>query len=129
MKNKNSITGQVETTRLLLRSGIAFSFIYAAVAAFFDPLSWIGFFPSFLLKIFPADAIFMLYMFSISEILIAIWILVGQNTRIPSMLASIYLALIIISNFQLMDIVFRDISILAMTLALATLERNKSSQT
>jgi len=106
----------------------AFSFIYPAVAAFFDPLSWIGFFPDFLLNTTPLSDVFLLHIFGITEIIIAIWLLVGRNVRTPSIIAATYLAAIIIFNFPLMDIVFRDISILAMALALIVLEHKDIPQ-
>ncbi len=123
------MTNNEEMVRFLLRAGIAFSFIYTAVAIFLNPLSWTGYFPNFLLKIFSGNEILLLYIFSISEILIAIWILIGRNARLPSILASIYLTLIIISNFQFMDIIFRDISILAMALSLTILEKTNLFKT
>lgn len=105
---------------LLLRLGVAFAFIYPAVAAFFDPTAWIGFFPISIRDIFPSDII-LLSVFGISEIVIALWILSGKHIFFPSILASIYLILIILFNAPIFDILFRDVSILFMTLALATL--------
>ena len=39
---------------LLLRVGLAVVFLYAAVASWFDPNSWLGFFPEFLTAVIPA---------------------------------------------------------------------------
>ena len=109
-----------EFVMFLLRLGVAFAFIYPAVAAFFDPTSWIGFFPIFIRDMFPNE-IMLLSVFGISKIAIAIWILSGKHIFFPSVLASIYLMLIIFFNIQIFDVLFRDVSILFMTLALATL--------
>jgi len=108
-----------ETEFFLLRIGVAFSFIYPAAAAYFDPLSWIGFFPSSLLDLAQKYDILMLHFFGATEIAIALWILIGKRIFIPSALASLYLLAIILFNLPLMDIIFRDISILLMTIALA----------
>lgn len=110
---------------LLLRIGVAFAFIYPAVSAFFTPLSWIGFFPDFLLDSFINETL-LLHLFGVSEIVIALWILVGRNIFIPSVLASLFLFGIVIFNLPSLDIVFRDISIMLMAVALAVLHyRNR----
>lgn len=114
-----------EFVMLLLKIGVAFAFIYPAVAAFLMPSSWIGFFPQFI-KDFIPNEIILLSIFGISEILIAFWILVGRNIFIPSLLASIYLILIILLNINLFDVLFRDVAILFMTLSLATLSRGSN---
>jgi len=111
---------------LLLRVGLAFAFIYPAVAAHFDPFSWIGFFPEFLRDLFSGNDTLLLYLFGASEVIIALWILIGRNVFIPSMIAALYLAAIVLLNFSLLDITFRDISILAMALALAVMEYGKN---
>jgi len=115
-----------EIVRFLLRIGVAFAFIYPAIAAYFNPLAWIGFFPGFLRDIFPGNDIFLLHGFGVTEIILALWILIGRNIFIPSILASLYLSAIVIFNISLMDIVFRDLSILAMTLALLAVEKRES---
>ena len=106
-----------EVSYLFLRVGVAFAFIYPAVSAYFNPLSWVGFFPAFVLNIFPNDT-FLLQMFGISEIIIALWILSGKKIFIPSILATVYLLLIVAFNGQIFDVVFRDIPIALMALAL-----------
>ena len=103
---------------LLLRLGLAFSFIYVAISSFLNPSSWIGFFPGFLQK----DNI--LTAFSVYEIILGIWILSGKKLFYSSILAGLTLFGIIISNFGAFDIVFRDITILFMAIALALLSRD-----
>jgi len=106
--------------KLLLRIGVAFAFIYPAVSAYFEPLSWIGFFPGFLRDVFPSETL-LLHLFGISEVVIALWILIGRNIFIPSALGAIYLFGIVIFNLPSLDIVFRDISIMLMAVVLAVL--------
>lgn len=117
------------TISLLLRVGLAFAFIYPAVAAFFDPFSWIGFFPEFIRDVFPGDDTLLLHFFGATEIIIALWLLIGRNVFIPSIIAAIYLLAIVLFNLSLLDLVFRDISILAMALALALMEHGKNKTT
>lgn len=109
---------------LLLRLGVAFAFLYPAVRAWFDPFSWIGYFPDFL-KGYVPDLV-LLHFFGGTEILIALWILSGWRIFIPSLLASAYLIAIVAFNVNGFDVVFRDLSILAMCLAL-TLEARKGN--
>jgi len=111
-----------ETAKFLLRIGIAFAFIYPAVAAFLDPTSWVGFMPDFILDVFGDNENIPLSIFGITEIFIAIWILTAKKVFVPCIIASVYLLAIVLFNLALLDIVFRDISILTMTMSLLLLE-------
>ena len=102
---------------LLLRAGVAFAFIYPAISAFFNPFAWIGYFPSFTLGIV-SDPV-LLNLFGAVEIIIGLWILSGTKIFIPSVLATIILIAIVVFNANQMDVLFRDISIAAMSLVLA----------
>ena len=112
---------------VVLRVGVAFAFIYPAVAAFLEPLSWIGFFPAFIRDIVDSETI-LLSLVSLFQIGIALWIIAGRKIFIPSVIASIYLCLIIIFNLELLDIVFRDIPILLMAIALALIHYGNRSE-
>ena len=103
---------------ILLRVGVAFAFIYPAISAVFNPFAWIGYFPPFLISLFPFDSIILLHIFGVTEVIIGLWILSGKKIFIPSALASLYLVGIILFNFVQLDVIFRDISILLMALAL-----------
>lgn len=119
-----------EIISLLLRVGVAFAFIYPAVAAFFNPIAWVGYFPGFIIDVIPFEIV-LLHIFGISEIIIALWILSGKRIFIPSMLVVIYLFFIVAFNWGQMDVIFRDIPIMFMALALAlsskNIEQNKSA--
>lgn len=110
---------------LLLRFGVAFAFLYPPVAAYLDPFSWIGFFPQFLRDTVGNDTL-LLHSFGVFEIVVALWILFGKNISIPSLLAAATVAGIIVFNWSAMDIVFRDVSILTMALALAVLAHKRT---
>lgn len=105
-------------TSLLLRIGVAFAFVYPAVAAYLDPFAWIGYFPSFLRDLAGNDAL-LLHAFGLSELVIAVWLVFGRRHFVPSLLAALYLGAIVILNTGQMDVVFRDISILLAALAIA----------
>jgi hypothetical protein len=53
------------------------------------------------------------------EIVIAGWILTGKRIFIPALAAAVMLAGIIIFNFGAMDVVFRDVSLMLVAIALA----------
>ncbi len=107
-------------TSLLLRAGVAFSFVYPAIAAYLDPLSWVGYFPAFIRDLAgTGNELVLLHTFGLSELAIAAWLLFGKNYFIPSALAALYLGAIVALNLGQMDVVFRDISILLMALAIA----------
>ena len=108
-----------------LRAGLAIVFLYAAVASFLDPTSWIGFFPEWLRALFPATIL--RYLFSTYEIVLALWLLKGKQTFYAASLAALTLFSIIIFNTGALDIVFRDVAIFFSALGLVALsyERKK----
>ena len=111
---------------LLLRCGLSFAFLYAAIAAFFDPFSWIGFFPSFAHSIIPND-ILLLSLFGCMESALALWLLLGKRLFLPSVFAALLLFGIVAFNWKSMDILFRDVSLGFMALALCVESYHKKS--
>ena len=110
----------------LLRIGLAIVFFYAAVASFLDPLSWIGFFPSFLRDMFDANKLLMF--FSVFEIVLALWLLSGYRAFFAGLVAAATLAGIILGNLEILDIVFRDVAILFSALALMALHAEETKK-
>lgn len=102
---------------VLVRIGVAFAFLYAAVAGFLDPQSWIGWFPHFMRAAVPE--LILLKVWGVFETVLGLWILSGKKIFVPSALASLSLAGLIVTNFAAMDVIFRDITILCSTIALA----------
>lgn len=110
---------------MLLRLSVAFSFIYPAVSAIWDPYSWIGYFPSFMLSATGANSFLLLHAFGAVETLLALWILFGKRVFIPSLIAAVMLLAIVAFNLPQFPILFRDISIALAALALAALHAPK----
>lgn len=108
-----------QLSALLIRIGLAIVFTYAAVASFINPREWIGFLPPLLTSIFPAEIL--LQIFSVVELLLAAWLLSGVYVRWAALLAALMLAGIVVSNFQLFSISFRDIALIFAALALASM--------
>ena len=113
---------RIPPAELLLRIGVAFSFLYPPIAAFFDPDSWMGYFPVFV----PAS-LTLLHVFGAIEIALALWILFGKRIWIPSALAAFMLLAIVAFNLTQFDVLFRDVSIAAVALALVWLHRPKTA--
>jgi len=114
---ENKEQKRVDLLILLLRIGVAFPLFYAAIAGFVDPNSWIGFFPSFTTNILPAETL--IGGFGIIEILVALGLLFMKNPFYPAVLSVLMLVGIIGFNIPQMDILFRDVSIALMAIALA----------
>ena len=102
---------------LLLRVGLAFVFIYAAISATINPINWIGYFPQFLRSVIPDNLL--LPPFSLAEVILGLWMLWGKKLFFPSLIATFATAGIIFFNLNQMDIVFRDVSIMLTGAALA----------
>ncbi len=111
-----------KTTDVLLRLGVAFAFLYPSIDAFSNPDSWIGYFPHFL-KGYVPDLV-LLHTFGAVEIVLALWILSGKKIFLPSLVAAGMLVAIVAFNLNGMEVVFRDLSIAAMALALAVSHRS-----
>lgn len=100
-----------------LRIGLGFAFLYPPINALSDPNAWIGYFPPFV-KGYVPDVI-LLHTFGVVEIALAIWILSGWKVYIPSLVASMMLLAIVLFNPGNFQVLFRDVSLAAMALALA----------
>lgn len=111
-------SGAVE---LLLRLGVAFAFLYPPINAVIDPYSWVGYFPSFVREL--GDEMVLLHVFGVIEAVIGLWILVRKNVFWPSAAAAAALLAIVVFNLGDFQVLFRDLSIAAMALALALMHR------
>lgn len=105
---------------ILLRVGVAFSFLYPPYAALRDPDGWIGYFPSFLNGV--GDPVVLLHTFGVVEVVLAIWILSGWKVVCPALAAAGILIAIVVFNLPQFEVLFRDLSIAAAALALAVRE-------
>jgi hypothetical protein len=110
-----------QTSDLLLRLGVAFSFLYPPLDAFINPYSWIGYLPRFIRGVLP-DMV-LLHGFGIIEIAIALWILSGRRIFWPCMIAAGILLVIVALNLRDFEVLFRDLAIAAMALGLALMHR------
>lgn len=112
MERKNLIS-------FFLRLAISIPFLYAAMAAFLTPESWIGFLPGWIGLIMPVEIA--LSAFSIYQIVLSLWLLSGKWLQYSSPLASVTLLGITIFNLGALDIVFRDVGLLLAAVSLILL--------
>lgn len=98
-----------KTALFLVRLGVAFAFVYAAISGFISPQDWIGYFPAFMQNILPGTGIVAVW--GIVELILGLWILSGKRIFIPSLLAALAMIGVILFNFAQMDVLFRDVSI------------------
>lgn len=104
---------------LVLRIGVAFAFLYPPINALYNPESWLAYFPQFTRGIVSDDLL--LHAFGVVEVVIALWILSGRKIFWPSAAATVALTAIVAFNLNSFEVVFRDLSIAAASLALAIL--------
>ena len=76
-----------------------------------------GYFPPFAHGLLP-DAV-LLHIFGVIEIVLALWILSGVKIALPAGAAALMLVFIVAFNLNQFEILFRDLSIAAGSLALA----------
>ncbi len=110
----------------ILRASLAFSFAFPAINAIFDPDSWIGYFPSFLHGY--ADPLLMLHSFGALEIILALWVLSGWKVHIPAAVMALMLLAIVMFNLAQFQVLFRDLAIMGMALALMVMQGAKRSR-
>ncbi len=105
-------------TTLLLRIGLAFAFIYPPLSALADPYAWVGYIPDMLLSS-GIDSMVLLHVFGVLELIIGILLLLDIHTRKVSAVAGVILFVIVAYHYKQMDVIFRDIPILLMAVALS----------
>ncbi len=111
---------------ILLRIALAFSFIYPAINALFDPYAWIGYFPGFILDLASGNPELLLHSWGVFEVALALWVLFGKKIFIPSVVMTLALIAVVALNPGQFPILFRDVSIALAAAALAWMHRPKN---
>ncbi len=107
-----------------IRTGLAFVFIYAAVSAFTDPQSWIGFVPSFIQNTITRG--YFLFVHDAINFGLGLWLLSGKKQYWAAIASCLVLTGIILGNLGSFLITFRDIGLLMAAIALAVMNYKKS---
>ena len=105
----------------LIRFGLLFVFLYAAISEFIHPETFLHYIPSFISQIVPAHIF--LTLFAIYEIFLAVWIISRIKAELSAVFATLTICAITLFNVASFDVVFRNISILFSSLALFYLDR------
>lgn len=109
--------------QLLLRLGLAITFLYATIAAFITPSDWVGYLPSMLTS--HIDAKTVLYFFDAFQLVLVILLVSGIYVRWAAWLTALTILGIITSNYHLFIITFRDFGLFFMAVALALMPESE----
>lgn len=104
---------------LLLRISLAFAFLYPPIAAWGDPFTWLAYIPHFVAALWPLPTLWLLHLFGVVEIVLAGWLLYGWRAHIPAALMAFILLFIIVTNTDQFDVLFRDLTIAGLAVALS----------
>ena len=117
----NNMNNNARAAKIILRWGLAFVFFYAAIAGLVDSAAWVGYLPKFLHQ--TQDYHPLLTAFSAFELILASWLFWGKKLLWSSAIAVMMLAGVVVANFDSMSILFRDVGLIFMALALLELAR------
>lgn len=104
---------------IILRVGLAFALLYPPINATVDSGTWVGYFPQIMRGVI--DDTLLLHIFGIIEVGLAFWILSGWRIYLPAFATAGLLVGIVAVNIPEFQVLFRDLSIAALALALALL--------
>ena len=111
---------------LLLRLGLSFVFIFAAVSLSLNPSEGMHFLPPFVSHII-SPSLF-LTLFGIYEIILSVWLLSGKFSLYAGLVAAATLVVITGLNFSDFSVLFRNVAIVFASLALASLPPSSRSK-
>lgn len=107
---------------ILLQIGLAILYFYAAINSFLQPDIWVGYLPPFVGKIM--DFKLALHIFSVTELILGIWLLSGKKLFWASLASGFMIFGIIVFNIRDLTILFRDLSLIFASFALSSLTYN-----
>jgi uncharacterized membrane protein YphA (DoxX/SURF4 family) len=109
---------------LLIRLGLAFSFLYAAISSFQDPHIWVGYVPDWLPRLTHLSAQLLLDSISVFQILLAGALLTGVYVKYLGLISAGLVTGIVVFNPDILVVTFRDIPIITASLALWFLDES-----
>lgn len=112
----------ISQSKLILRLGLAFVFLYASIGSFLFPQNWLWFVPEWMGKIVPAKLV--LDSHAGFELVLGVWLLTGKKLFYASTVAALDLLAIMLSNIGVFDTVFRDLGLFASSIALTLASKN-----
>lgn len=110
-------------TSLILRLGLAFVFLYAALFVSINATTGEHYVPNFVRQIIPIQ-IFLLF-FTIYEILLSFWLISGKFIKYSALFAALTIFSITAFNIADFHTLFRNVCIFATAVALITFPENR----
>ncbi len=117
------MNSKMKKVSLMLRLSLGFAFIYASISHYVEPEAWLQFYPSFIQEL--AQEKWFLLMSSIGELAFGFAIISGRFTYYLAILSALALTTIVVFNLDNMFVVFRDISLIGASVALAMLHKSE----
>jgi hypothetical protein len=116
------VYGNNKLASRLLRIGLAAVLIYASISQFMTPSDWVGYLPHLLTN--HVSSQLLLHVFSVYEMILAVWLLSGKYLKYAAGLAAATFCGIILTNLAVFTITFRDIAMVFAALALLFIDEN-----
>lgn len=107
---------------LLLRLGLAFSFLYAGIDSLLNPNDWVGYLPGFMPRAIRLD---LLKLFSLFEIGLALWLVIGHYAKYAALVSAAALTGVVVFNPSVFSVTFRDVGLILAAAALFFLSDKK----
>lgn len=105
----------------VLKVGLAFTLLYAAISALIMPLAWIGFVPAWIVSFTHLSASFILTAHSVVEIVLGLLLLLpGKQQLVSWLIALDLLAIVLMNGFGsgVFSVTFRDVGLIAIAVYL-----------
>jgi len=121
MPSKTKKLNHNHTSVLLLRSGLAIVFLYAAISSLKTPLDWAAYLPHFLAD--SINAVTLVKIFAVYELALGLWLISGLYLRYAALLCSLTLAGIVVLNPHDLIVTFRDIGLAFAAMSLVFIDK------
>lgn len=108
---------------LLIRLGLAFVFLYAAVFMTISPEKYIDYFPKFMRDLVPGYTL--LHVFAIFEVILSFFLIIGKFNFITAIISFVTMFALTVVNLDRFSVLFRNVSIILSALALVITSRKK----
>ena len=109
----------------LIRIGLAFVFLYAAVYMTISPEKYIDYFPKFMRDLVPGYTL--LHVFAIFEVILSFFLIIGKFNFMTAIISFLTMLALTVVNLDRFSVLFRNVSIILSALALVFMSR-KSKQ-
>ena len=106
---------------LLIRLGLAFVFLWAAVFMTFYPEKYIHYFPQFMRDLVPGYLL--LHVFAVFEVILSFFLIIGRFTFIAAIISFLTMLSLTMVNLGEFPVLFRNVSIILSALALVIQSR------